>query len=40
VKLKENHFNKRTKKEKKRMSTKLEKIIYHKFGLKNEIENK
>jgi hypothetical protein len=36
---KKNYFNKRTKKTK-RMRTKLEKkIIYHKFRLKNKIEN-
>jgi hypothetical protein len=39
VKLKKkNHFNKR--KKIKRIRTKLVKIIYHKFGLEDEIENK
>jgi hypothetical protein len=35
---KKNHFNKR--KKIKRIRTKLVKIIYHKFGLEDEIENK
>ena len=35
---KKNNFNKR--KKIKRMRTKLVKIIYHKFGLKNKIEKK
>jgi hypothetical protein len=38
VKLKKNNFNKR--KKIKRTRTKLVKIIYHKFGLKNKIEKK
>ena len=35
---KKNHFNKR--KKIKRIRTKLVKIIYHKFGLEDEIGNK